>query len=168
MFGGTDRRLSRVSAQRIAGVKEICVIRYSTWQSLLFSQIVFVVQDEDRYAVLLLLRHPYYIKSSSRFHGKVEPQRGGTAPTCVRTCCLPSGHRQLLENSAAEILIIADIRWRPSVGGKLECRILRTSTCSRSDGQVNVALPCTTSMWPALTLKTDQREWIQWSSRVLK
>jgi hypothetical protein len=28
----------------------------------------------------------------------------------MRTCCLPPGHRPLAENSAAEILIIADIR----------------------------------------------------------
>ncbi len=66
---------------------------------------------------------------------------------CVRTCCLPPGHRQLGEYSAAEILIIADFRWRPvrkNLGPSADQHV----HAIRNSG--NVVLPCTTCMWAAL------------------
>jgi hypothetical protein len=65
----------------------------------------------------------------------------------VRTRCLPPGHRQLGENPAAEILIIADFRWRPvrknlSRSAEQHVHAIRNS--------VNVVLPYTSSMWAAL------------------
>ena len=43
--------------------------------------VIYVVPDEDWYTMLLVvLKRPYYIKSSSTIRGKVGPQQGHQVP----------------------------------------------------------------------------------------